>query len=372
MTKLKTSLLAIGLLFLGWSCSSDSETEAPAAATGPSAQPVAQIEKYRTLVAQPSDTARTINVTGRLQPLEQLQIVSEVQGKALSTSKLLNEGVRYRKGETLVRIEDEQYRFNLNAQKSQFQAALVRIMSQLKLDYPEAHPAWDTYLRNFDPGTSIPELPETSDDQLRFFLSANNIFSSYYSIKSAEELLPKYRIQAPFTGVIIQGQVAPGSVINPGSPLATFSRTDVYELKAAISAASIDRFNVGQKLNLTNKTTGKSWTGTIHRIGGAIDPGTQSVPIYVRVGGRGLRENMFLETNIDAGTQEAVVALPLNALNRNNEVHFIQDSTVQLREVIPVRYEGNQVWVSGLQGGEQIIVDDIIEPIVGSKALPQS
>ncbi len=369
-----TPILGIGLLF--WQCSGEQSASAErateAARTVAESSTGKRIPQYQTLTAQPEDKARSLNITGRTQPLERLQIESEVQGKALPTSKLLNEGIRYRKGETLVKIEDTQFRLDLQSQKSQFQSNLVRIMSQLKLDYPEAYPDWAEYLKNFDPGKILAPLPEVADGQLRYFLSANNIFSAYYNIKSAEELLPKYEIEAPFTGVITKGNVTPGSVINPGVPLATYSRTDVFELKAAVSSADIDRLKRGQKIELTHSNTGDRWTGIVHRIGGAFDPGTQSVPVFIRVSGRGLRENMFLEAELKAEDYDKVVTLPLNALNRKNQVHHIQDSTVLLKDVEPVHFEKDRVWVKGLTGGEQIIVDDIPQPIVGTKGLPKS
>jgi len=373
MLKIIRLLLSLSMVLLLWNCASESSAETPTETAKASSQKSKnEVPAYRTQEATPQDQSRVLSITGRTQPLEEVQVIAEVQGQALATDKLLNEGIRYRKGETLVRIDDAQYRLNLQAQKSQFQSALVRLLSQIKLDYPEAHPDWDAYVRDFNVEETLPELPPVDNDQLRFFLSANGVFASYYQIKSAEEQLPKYNIYAPFTGVITEGNLSPGAVVTPGQPLATYSRTDVYELKAAVSSADIDRLKGGQKIKLIHSNTGESWTGYVHRIGGAFDPSTQSVPVYIRVSGRGLREAMFLEATLEAEGYEQVVALPLDALNRKNQVHVIRDSTVVLQEVTPVHYETQQVWVQGLKGGEQIIVEDVLGPIAGSKAIPKS
>ncbi|MEO0338458.1 MAG: HlyD family efflux transporter periplasmic adaptor subunit, partial [Bacteroidota bacterium] len=300
-------------------------------------------------------------------PLEQQQIVAEVQGQALPTRKLLTEGVKYAKGETMILIEDDQYALNLSAQKSQFRTALVRIMSQIQLDYPSAHPDWDKYLTDFDEKKILPALPEVSDGQLRNFLSANNVFSSFYSIKSAEELLPKYKIKAPFNGVIAQGSVSAGAVINPGTPLGTIHRSDVYELKASVSSKNIDQLRPGLQIELIHNNTGETWSGRVHRLGSTMDRSSQAIPIFIRVSGKGLRAGMFLEAELDGDVLEQVVKLPIEALNRNNQVHFIQNNTVELKSVEPLRYEKAFVWVKGLNGGEEVIVEEILEPIVGSK-----
>jgi len=365
------SVLASLLVLVSCSSSKPKPTEEEADQVSTTAPQESMLRDFATLEARPDTQARTLNLTGRLQPLEALQLVAEVPGKTLETTKILNEGVTYRRGEVMVRIDDRQTRLNLQAQKSQFQSALVRLLAKMELDYPNAHPTWDKYVRNFDEAEPLPELPEISDDQLNFFLSANEVFSTYYTIKSAEEQLPKYQIAAPFTGIITQGSLPPGSVVNPGMGFAQFSRTDIFELKLAVSTADIEGFQPGRKINVSHRNTGKTYQGTVHRLGGTIDASTQSVPVFVRVSGRGLRQGMFLETDMALSSMESVVELPITALNRENQVHVIRDSVVVLQEVRPVQFQGSRVWVSGLKAGERVITESLNEPIVGIKARPE-
>ncbi|MEL7423296.1 MAG: efflux RND transporter periplasmic adaptor subunit [Bacteroidota bacterium] len=331
----------------------------------------ATLRTFATTQATPQDYQANIPITGRINALEQIPIIAEVQGQVEAGTKLLQEGVRYRKGETLVRIEDKQYRLGLQAQRSQFQSSLVRIMSQIQLDYPDAHGAWDEYLRNFKADQTLAALPEVTDDQLRYFLAAQGVFTTYYNIKSAEELLPKYRIKAPFNGIIAEGSISAGTVVSPGAQLARFSRTDIYEFKASLSASDIDKVRLGQQLQLRQPTNGKTYIGKVHRIGGTVDPGTQAVPVFVRVSGAGLRDGMFLETGMATEALSQVVAVPKDALTRDDQVHVIVDSTVILHKVQPVRYSEDVIWVTGLETGMEVITEQLTEPIVGLRALPK-
>ena len=52
-----------------------------------------------------------------------------------------------------------------------------------------------------------------------------------------------------------------------------------------------------------------------------------------------------------------------------NQVHIIQDSVVNLKEVVPVSFTENTVWVSGLAEGDEVIIDEILQPITGIKAV---
>ena len=370
MSRLTRFFLFSIIVIIGWACSDSTASEdAQATSTNRGIGELAAFPSFQTQKVVLQSTDQLVSITGRTQSLESIQITSEVQGKVLTTGKILNEGVSYRKGETMVKIDSRTFSLNLKSQKSQFLASLVRLMPQIKLDYVDEHPAWDTYVNSFSVENALPDLPEVQNEQLRYFLSANNVFTSFYSIKSGEETLSKYRITAPFTGVVTQGNVSRGAVVNPGVPLASFSRTDVFEVKAAISSADIADMKIGQSISLTNKLTGDTYKGRVKRLGGSVDAGTQSIPVFIQVSGKGLKEGMFLEASLGSGKAEQVAEIPLIAMTRTNQVHVIQDSVVSLKEVVPLSFTENSVWVRGLADGEEVIIEEILEPITGIKAV---
>ncbi|MEM8900558.1 MAG: HlyD family efflux transporter periplasmic adaptor subunit [Bacteroidota bacterium] len=371
MNRLTRLFLFSITLIVGWACSDSSASEETQVPTTRGISDATSLPSFKTQKIALQSTDQLVNITGRTQSLESIQITSEVPGKVMSSGKILNEGVSYRKGETMVKIDNKTFSLNLKSQKSQFLASLVRLMPQIKLDYVGEHPDWDTYVNSFSVENVLPDLPEVQNEQLRYFLSANNVFSSFYAIKSGEETLSKYRITAPFTGVVTQGNVSRGAVVNPGVPLASFSRTDVFEVKAAISSADITDMKVGQNIKLTNKLTGETYQGKLKRLGGSVDPGTQSIPVFIQVSGKGLKEGMFLEASLGSGKEELVAEIPLIAMTRTNQVHVIQDSIVSLKEVVPISFRENSVWVKGLAEGEEVIIEEILEPITGIKAVSQ-
>ncbi len=375
MIKIFHWTLLLGLAALNWQCSDGKtakESEAVPSAVQVAGQSTVQIPSFETFIAKPKNLARPVLITGRVQAVEKLQLVAEVQGKVLPSSNLLIEGKRFKKGENLVNIDDAQYKLNLQAQKSQFEAGLVRIMSQIQMDFAEEHAIWDKYLRAFHADEALPDLPKVGNDQLRFFLSANNIFASFYTIKAAEEMLPKYQVNAPFTGIITQGSVVPGAIVSPGVPLVQYSRTDIFELRAMVSTSDIKQLSLGSSLELEHNNTRQKWTGRIHRLGGTIDPTMQSVPVFIRLSGKGLREGMFLQARKESEILEGVVDVPLKALNRENQIHYIDQSLVKLKKVTPVLFEKDRVWIKGLEGGEEVIIEELLEPIVGIKAISKS
>jgi len=330
-----------------------------------------KLRTFQTIKAEPRDVAKRIEATGRVIPLQKIEVRAEVQGVLLQNPKPFKTGVTFRKGEPLIKIDKKQFLENLKAQRSQLLSALVRIMSDLENDYPDAHPAWNAYLENFQVDQIVAPLPEVNDNRLKYFLSARNIFNTYHSIKSLEENLPKYQIDAPFTGVVMASNVDPGALITPQMPLGEFNRTDVYEIEASVATTDIEYIKLGQVFNLSEVDRKKVYKARVNRIGKRIDPATQTVKIYLRASDASLRENMYLEGFFEGEMLKNVVPLPQEIITSENQVHVIADSIVQLQDIQPRGYASNKVFVSGLQAGDVVIREVVNAPIEGIRAQPE-
>ncbi len=357
-----TLFLILPVIF--WQCSGTSgkeKAEEPVVANN--------MRRFNTTVVQPGTIDHSLNITGRVVPLQKIGIIAEVQGIARPTEKPLKEGVVFRQGQVLVSIDDTDFRYDLSAQKSQFLNAMVRIMSDLKLDYPDHFGEWNRYLSTIDVTRTLPELPEVQDAQLRYFLAANDVFNLYYSLKSKEETLRDFRIYAPFTGAVTRSDLDPGNLVTPGARLGEFIRTDRYEVQAAVSAGEIDRIKPGQVIELTSRAVQGQWQGKVSRIGKSVDASTQSVAVYLLVSGEDLKEGMYLEGKFATRAYENAVEIPGETLTRKNQVYVIEDSIVRLKDVVPLEFLENTVIVQGLAPGDQLITDPIQSPIQGIAAV---
>ncbi|MEL7162558.1 MAG: hypothetical protein AAFN92_17505, partial [Bacteroidota bacterium] len=140
-------LLLFGLLFTACgdeNTPTETTTPAPERAMAPAAAPE-KVPSYLTQTVSKETVARPILLTGRVVPMQEATVASQVPGIVLPTDKLLQEGKYYRQGETMVRIDDEQLRYGLRAERSKLVTSLVRILSDLSIDYPAAHPTWERF-----------------------------------------------------------------------------------------------------------------------------------------------------------------------------------------------------------------------------------
>jgi multidrug efflux pump subunit AcrA (membrane-fusion protein) len=294
--------------------------------------------------------------SGRLMAKNRIEIFAEVQGVMEATGREFKPGVRYRKGEVYVKIRDNDYYANLQAQKSNLQNLITSILPDLRLDYPEAYKKWDEYVRNFDMTKPVVELPKTTSDKEKFFITGRNIYTTYYNTKNMEIVLTKYNLRAPFSGVLVEALANPGTLVRPGQKLGEFIDPSVYEMEVAVNKSILPALKVGKKVTVRDpENHSKVYEGNIIRINGSIDRTTQTVRVFVELHSEELREGMYLEAIMSGEAIDDAIEIDRSLLVDENYVYQVEDSTLQLVQVEPVFFNQKSVIIKGLENGNQII-----------------
>ena len=190
-------LLLFGLLVQ--SCGSDPET---VAADSKKQETIAVIQKSKLQLLEVSSKNKEVTelISGRVIPKKETKLFSEVQGLILSNSASMKPGTSFRKGQLLLSIDAEEFRLNLQSQKSAFLTTITAIMPDLKSDYPENYSAWLNYIEAIDLSKSLAELPSVKSSGEKFFVTSRGVFTAYYSLKAQENRLQKYTLIAPTVG----------------------------------------------------------------------------------------------------------------------------------------------------------------------------
>lgn len=304
--------------------------------------------------------------SGRLTAKNRIEIYSEVSGVMESTSKEFKPGARYNKGEILVKIRDNDFYANLQAQKSVLQNLITSILPDLRLDYPDAYVRWDEYLRNFDMNKPIGQLPKPGSDKEKFFITGKNIYTTYYNTKNLEIVYSKYSIRAPFTGILTEAAVTPGTVIRQSQKLGEFIDPAVYEMEVAVSKTDMNSLSIGKKVVVKNEENGssKSWEGVITRINGKVDATTQTVKAYIQLTGKDLKEGMYLEASITGNPVTDAYEVPNGVLVDGTKVYVVKENKLEVVPIKVVHKNLESVIVKGLENGQQLVS----KPIAGAYA----
>ena len=305
------------------------------------------------------DIPITIKANGNLVAKNKIVIFSEVQGVLHTTAKEFKPGNTYKKGEVILKINNEEHYANLQAQKSELYNTITSIMPDIRLDYPDEYEKWQAYLISFDFDKTTPTLPEVNSEKEKFFISGRKIYTTYYNVKNMEVRLSKYIIRAPYNGILTEALVNPGSLVRQGQRLGEFINPSIYEMEVAINANYIDLLQKGNSVKLHNLNSSKTWIGKIIRVNGKIDQASQTVKAFIQVAGKELREGMYLEANLVAKKEKDAYEMPRKLLVNNESVYVLKDSVLDLVKIEPVYFKENSVVIKGLENGTKILAKNV-------------
>ena len=375
MKKRQKIILAIGVVilagsiflsqFLAGQAGKSSNSEKGSSQSNQSARRVATQE------VQVSEVQAFIDITGRLQAEDKIDIYAEVTGVLKPTRVDFKVGNKFKRGALLLRIDDSEARQSLRSAKSNYVNTLASVIPDLEIDFPEASDKWNQYLLDFDVNEPLPPLPEPSSKRIKLFLTARQVYTQYYEILQSEERLNKYRIYAPFTGTLTQASINKGTLVRSGQKLGEFIRSGVYELETAVSTDEIPYIAVGDSVMLSSIRIGKDYPGQVVRINEQVESNTQTVKVFVRVADPDLKAGMYLEGRIKGQLFENATELRRDVLVNNSKVFLLEDSTAVLTQVTPLKTSDTTAIVRGLKEGVTLISEDNLASFEGTKVVSE-
>lgn len=302
-----------------------------------------------------------VNANGNLQAVRKVELYAEVQGIFKQAGgKLFKPGEKYASGSVLVDIDASEFYANVISQKSNLYNQIAAAIPDLSFDYPEALGKWQQYLNQFDIQKPLAPLPVFSSEKEKYFITGQNIVSTYYNIKNLEERLAKHTIRAPFNGVLTESLITPGALVRAGQKLGEFIDPTVYELEVAVPKSYSDLLQAGKKVKLNNVESTKSWTGSVVRVNAVVNQATQSINTYIQVAGNDLHEGMYLTADIDVKSEENAFVVQRKLLVDNNKLFVVTNDTIlDIIEVNPVFFSKETVVIKGLKEGT-LMLDNIL------------
>lgn len=305
-----------------------------------------------------------VPANGTLIAKRRLELFSEVQGVFRGGSRLFKTGQEYRRGETIINIDASEYYASVQSAKSNLYNLITSIMPDLRLDYPEVFPKWQAYLTGFDINKTTPKLPEMTSEKEKFFISGRGILTNYYNVKNLEQRLSKYRITAPYRGVLTEALVTEGTLIRSGQKLGEFIDTGVYELEVSVSKTYSDLLKLGERVELVNLDRTAAYTGRVSRINGRVDQTSQTIKAFIEVRDENLKEGMYLEASLNAKDETNAIEIDRELLLENDKIFVVRDSILDIIDVRPVYFSDKKVVLKDVPDGLTIIK----KPVVGAYA----
>ena len=320
----------------------------------------------KTIDARLDTLAPTVQIEGRVQALNRMTVIAEVNGFLPVGGKEFRDGVAFQAGEPMLRVDDSELRASLVAQRSQWLQLLVTSLADLQLDFPDRAEVWLNYVNDLNVENTLADLPEPASDRERLYVTNRGIVSGFHNIRANEERLRKFVIRAPFDGMVEGSLVQPGSMVRAGQPLGTLVGTNTFEVRSAVHARHLTRLSVGDAVTLVDEMGTEIANGRVARISGNVDPTTQSASVFCEVtesSGQPLRDGRFLSGLVFGDKIEGVMALNEVLLTGDgSQVYVIRDGKLALEKVTVEHRDSDVVLVSGLKTDMKVLA----EPVSGA------
>jgi RND family efflux transporter MFP subunit len=342
-----------------------------------------QIQKQK--VAVPLAVVRTMEVRtasrcivikgeGTVKPLQEIDLVPQVDGKVVHIAPSLINGGQFKKGEVLLGIEPEDYRLAVTLAQSKVKNS----ESLLRLAEEEAEVAKEEWSQLYvdDAGKGQEPTPLVLK-QPQLAAAMAKLDADKADLQKAMLNLERTRINAPFDGRVGNEDVDLGEYVRPGEKLATIFSTDSAEIAVPMDNESLRWFHVpgftpgqgpGAQATIRARLAGRerSWEGQVVRAEGKLDEQTRMVRVVVRVDSPyatkpPLAMGLFVTVDIKGHQIPDMAVIPRSALHEGHVVWVVdQDGRLHYRNVEVARIDGEQVQISsGLEDGEQVVASPL-------------
>ncbi|MEM1214860.1 MAG: efflux RND transporter periplasmic adaptor subunit [Bacteroidota bacterium] len=203
--------------------------------------------------------------------------------------------------------------------------------------------------------------------EIQFLQAENNKERLEKSLESLDITLAKDKVYAPTTGVVERVIAQSGEVTSPGLPIVQILNTSRLKIAADVPENYIRNVNRGDKVQVSIPALGFEQTASVSQIGKTVDPANRTFQVEVRLpSDPALKPNLLAEMKIRDFEAKDVVAIPLNRIQQDvsgKSYVFVRaqegDKLIARKTFVELgrSYEGEAIIKSGLQGGEELILE---------------
>lgn len=348
----------------------------------PRALPEPPLPRVDVVAVQPALRTLTVETQGTVEPLREIDLVSQVTGQVVETAEGFARGGFVAANQTLVKVEEADYRFAIARTESQV-AAARRQLAEERGRALQARREWR-------------ELGSAQANEL--FLRKPQLAAAEAALRAAEAErdaalldLERTRISIPFNGRIREKYVDIGQYVTRGTPIARVYATDVAKVRLPLTDRQVALLDLplnydsapsdsrpGATVVLRAKFANRTWEwrGRIVRTDASIDVDSRLLYAVAEIERPFAREagsarpplapGLFVNASIESRAIDGVVELPRNVL-RSDETILVVDARgrAQAREVEVLQSTPSQIWVRGLDHGSRVIVSDPAIAVAG-------
>jgi membrane fusion protein (multidrug efflux system) len=308
-------------------------------------------EAVTTLVAREEQFPSTLKTIGSVAAVQGVMVSADLPG--IVSEITFESGTSVQAGALLVRLDTRQEQAQLAAAEAQ------RELARLNLDRI---------------GDLLPKGVISRAEYDRVLAEHKQAVARAGEIRATIE---RKQIRAPFSGMLGIRQVSLGQYLTGGSPVVQLQSLSPMYVNFAVPQQQVGPLRIGGEVRVTAEgMAGPALIGRITALDSVVDEATRNIHIqstFANPDGR-LRPGMFVETLVNVGAPEVVVALPASAITYapyGDSVFIVENVKGPKGETFRgVRQQfvklgttrGDQVAVvSGVKAGEEVVSSGVFK-----------
>jgi len=294
--------------------------------------------------------------TGNVQSVQEAFISPKIDGKIRSI--LVDNGDYVNAGETVVILEENDYRNSLTAS----QGALKKAEAQLASTAAD----YERIKRLAMEGAVSQKEQEDAGAALK--MAEGDFETAQAAVAGASDTLGYTRITSPITGYVANRNIMLGQVLEAGTPMMT-----IEDISSVYIVVNVAQKELGQQFVAlgipaemeVEGINGRKFTGTVEIINPVANSSARVFECKIRVPNPDaiIKPGMFARVTIKSSTITKVLAIPQTAIINSSGQYFayiIDDGVAKRQQITIGDVIGRMVEIkSGLKQGQEIAVTNI-------------
>lgn len=359
-----------------------------------------------TVSAIKGDISSKISVLGTVKTALEQEVYSTIQGVV---EYVAEEGQQVRKGDMILKIDDEELRLELEQAKSKVKQQTLELsrlldgprleeLEKARVKYQDALSAYETAMDDYERNKELYDLGAISEkdllniqreldvkknqlsimelelkllenaDEKEIELKRAVLEETEKSLANIEKKLNKTVIYANFDGIVLEQNIKPGMMVTPGTLLLRIGSLSDLKIDFGVNEYDAALIKVGQKAIITGEGFGdKTYNGEVVKIAPSASVtqtsrGNETVvkaAIKVIEHDEKIKPGFSATVEITVEERKDAILLPLECVTEGEsgkQVMVVKDGNISKREVkTGIENELYVQIIQGLAEGEEVL-----------------
>lgn len=342
---------------------------------------VVEVPLVNTMKVNPQSVRIPVYTQGTVNPRTAIKLSAEVSGRVVEVSPRYADGGFFKKGDMLVRLDNEEYQLAITKSEATVASAKQQL-AKAEAEYKQKQKEYS--------GVNLASVSDFALRKPEFEEAKARLKAAEADLKLANLQLRRCTIYAPFDGRVVKTLAGLGQLVMPSVALAEIYAIDIAEIRLPISQAQsglLDLPALNELFHSTNNETDNlisvklhgryagrdfTWDAAIVRTDATIDERNRLQNLIAQVDDPyGMRHElsnkaplemgMFVDAEITGRLLDNIYVLPRSALHDRNTVWLLDEALKLRQQDVSIVHRGKlHVYVSdGLSASDRVITSSL-------------